>query len=78
MRNTESFRKEIAYTVKKHPEGLTIADLASMLGVHRQTVTKHILFLEGAGIIYRRRIGSATLHYFRTHYEKLRAQGVRS
>lgn len=63
-------KKKIVETVENHPEGLTIQDLAKILRVHRQTITKYILFLEGAGIIYRRRIGSATLHYLKKQYDK--------
>ena len=66
----DSLKKKIIETIKNHPEGLTIQDLAKICGAHRQTVTKYILFLEGAKIVYRRRIGSATLHYLRTQYEK--------
>jgi len=62
-------KKKIVETVSKHPEGLTIQDLAKILGAHRQTITKYILFLEGAGTIYRRRVGSATLHYLKKQYE---------
>ena len=63
-------KKRIVTTVTKHPEGLTIQDLAKLLGLHRQTITKYILFLEGSGVIHRRRIGSATLHYLKSQYKK--------
>jgi len=63
-------KKKIIETVGNHPEGLTIQDLARILGAHRQTVTKYIMFLEGSGIIHRRRLGSATLHYLKEQYEK--------
>lgn len=66
---SDDLKKKIIETVKKHPEGLTIQDLAKLLKVHRQTVTKYVLFLEGANVIYRRRIGSATLHYLKSQYE---------
>jgi len=68
---SDDLKKKIVETVKNHPEGLTIQDLARILKVHRQTITKYILFLEGAGTIHRRRIGSATLHYLRKQYEGL-------
>ena len=65
----DTLKKKIIAVIKQHPEGLTIQDLAGILKAHRQTITKYILFLEGAGTIYRRRIGSATLHYLRIQYE---------
>lgn len=69
MDTSNDIKKRILGIVRDHPEGLTIQDLARILKLHRQTVTKYILFLEGAGVIYRRRIGSATLHYLREQYE---------
>jgi DeoR/GlpR family transcriptional regulator of sugar metabolism len=68
--NSEIIKKKIIKTVESHPEGLTIQDLSKILRTHRQTITKYILFLEGAGTIHRRRIGSATLHYTKKQYEK--------
>ena len=70
MDTSDDLKKRIIKIVTKHPEGLTIQDLAKILGIHRQTVTKYILFLEGAETIYRRRIGSATLHYLKAQYDK--------
>ncbi len=67
----EAFRNSIAATLKEHPEGLTIEDLSKILKSHRQTVTKYILWLEGAGIIYRRRIGAVTLHYMKKDWERM-------
>lgn len=78
---SNEIKKKILETVKKHPEGLTIHDLSQLLGAHRQTITKYILFLEGAGVIYRRRVGSATLHYLKEQYDqrhKLIEKGGRS
>ena len=68
---SDTIKKGIVETIKNNPQGLTIKDLATILGVHRQVVTKYILFLEGAETIHRRRIGSATLHYLKEEYEKL-------
>lgn len=74
----DSLKKKIIETVRRHPEGLTIQDLAGLLSAHRQTITKYILFLEGAGIIYRRRIGSATLHYLKEQYDKFHVKERKS
>ncbi|MBI4021139.1 MAG: hypothetical protein HY369_02765 [Candidatus Aenigmarchaeota archaeon] len=62
---SDEVKQHIIKTITSHPEGLTIQDLAMIVGAHRQTVTKYVLFLEGAGIIVRRRVGSATLHYLK-------------
>jgi len=66
--NGETLKKNIIKTLKNHPEGLTIKDLSEIIGAHRQTITKYVLVLEATGVIYRRRVGSATLHYLRKKY----------
>ena len=58
----------IVELLKKHPEGLTIKEIANSLKLHRQTVTKYILELKGAGVVIRKRVGSATLHYLKEKY----------
>ena len=65
------FRDSLIEILKEHPEGLTIADLSKIMKSHRQTVTKYILWLEGANTIYRRRIGAVTLHYIKKDWERL-------
>ena len=65
------FRDSLIGVLKEHPEGLTIADLSKIMKSHRQTVTKYILWLEGADTIYRRRIGAVTLHYIKKDWERL-------
>jgi len=63
-------REKILEILKVHPEGLTIESVSSQIGLHRQTVTKYLFWLDGANVIYRRRVGSATLHYLK-EYVKL-------
>jgi len=67
-KNIEGIKEKIIEILEEHPEGLTIHDLSEIIGAHRQTITKYILVLEGMGVIYRRRVGSATLHYLRKKY----------
>jgi DNA-binding transcriptional ArsR family regulator len=55
--------------LRRHPEGLTIRSLSEITGVHRQTVTKYVFELKGAGIIHRRRVGSATLLYLNKFFK---------
>ncbi|MFH0889531.1 MAG: hypothetical protein V1836_00095 [Candidatus Aenigmatarchaeota archaeon] len=65
------FRDSLIEILKEHPEGLTIEDLSKIMKSHRQTVTKYILWLDGADMIHRRRIGAVTLHYLKKDWERL-------
>jgi len=60
-----NIKEKILGLLKEHPEGLTIKTISSLLSLHRQTITKYIFWLDGANIVYRRRVGSATLHYLK-------------
>jgi len=64
--NGKNIKQEIIRILETHPEGLTVQALSRMIGVSRQTVIKYIFELKGSGVIYRRRVGSATLHYLRS------------
>ena len=59
-------KQEIIRILETHPEGLTLQALSDKIGVSRQTVIKYVFELKGSGVIYRRRVGSATLHYLRS------------
>jgi uncharacterized repeat protein (TIGR01451 family) len=59
----EDPRKLIIELLKKHPEGLPIASIARITGLHRHTTTKYIHELIGAGAIVQRNIGVAKLCY---------------
>ena len=61
--NGEDVKKRIMEALKERPVGLTIRDLSNAVGVHRQTVAKYVLVLEAEGLIHRRLVGSAALHY---------------
>jgi predicted transcriptional regulator len=61
--NGKNIKEEIIRILETHPEGLTVQNLSDWIGVSRHTVIKYIFELKGSGIIYRRRVGSATLHY---------------
>ncbi|MBL7117840.1 MAG: helix-turn-helix domain-containing protein [Candidatus Syntrophoarchaeum sp.] len=56
-------KDKIVKILADHPEGLTIQYLADDIGVSRQTVRAYVLELKGSGVVLRRRVGSATLHY---------------
>jgi len=66
--NSERIKKKIVQILGEHSEGLTIQDLSEMLKMHRQTVTKYVLWLVGEGIVHRRRIGAVTLHYLKERF----------
>jgi len=62
-------KEKILELLKAHPEGLTIESISNMIRLHRQTVTKYIFWLDGADVVYRRRVGSATLHYLKEYVD---------
>lgn len=66
----KNIKEEIIRILGTHPEGLTVQTLSNEIGVSRQTVIKYIFELKGSRIIYRRRVGSATLHYLRSLLKK--------
>jgi len=63
--SSKHIKQKILQLLETHPEGLTIESLSKKLGAHRQTITKWLFWLDGAEIIVRRRVGSATLHYLK-------------
>ena len=62
---SKHIKQKILQLLETHPEGLTIESLSKKLGAHRQTISKWLFWLDGAEIIVRRRVGSATLHYLK-------------
>jgi len=56
-----NFRERIIANLKKHPEGLTILNLAANTGINRVTVSKYIFGLVSEGMIQQRIIGTAKL-----------------
>jgi len=66
--NDEKFKRKILEALRVNPQGLTIQDLSKKIGAHRQTITKYVLWLEGAGVIIRRRVGAVTLHYPKSRF----------
>jgi DNA-binding transcriptional ArsR family regulator len=64
----ENLSKKIIELLQKHPEGLTIQQIANELGKSRITVTKYVFGLIGAGIVYQRKVGNAKLCYLKEKY----------
>jgi len=61
--NGESVKNRIVELLKEQPEGITITELAHLLGLHRQTATKYLFELKGAHVIRTRAVGPARLLY---------------
>lgn len=70
---SQSFKKEIKDRIlknlSKHPEGLTITQIAKEIGSNRHTITKYIYELEGADIIFMRDLKTLKLCYLKKHLE---------
>ena len=56
-----NFRERIVELLKSRPDGLTILDIANSLDANRNTITKYVYELSGAGIIVQRKVGAAKL-----------------
>lgn len=66
--NSVNQREDIIEALRKHPEGLTLRDIAEIVGHHRHTITKYVYELIGARVIYQREVGAAKLCYLRESY----------
>lgn len=58
-------KKIILNALKKHPEGLTIQDIADITHLNRLTVSKYVYGLISEGTVLERKIGSAKLCYLK-------------
>ncbi len=70
--NGEELKKKLVSILRDHPEGLTIQELSRLSNAHRQTVRAYLQWLQGAEIVYQRRIGAVTLNYIKKEWERLR------
>src|SRR3989344_5826019 len=61
--DNNNIKEEILKILKKHPEGLTISQVAKEIGMHRHSVVKYIYELTGEKKVIQRKIGPATLCY---------------
>lgn len=64
----EEVKKSIISALRQNPRGLTIADFSKLLVLNRATIAKYIMLLVGLGIIDRRKVGPATLHYLTENF----------
>jgi len=58
-----NIREKIIQVIKKHPEGLTMTEIAKLVGMSRLSISKYIYELHGAKKIRIRRIGKIKLCY---------------
>lgn len=73
MKKEKKSKKEIVIELlKKNSDGLTIIEIAKILGISRNTVAVVLAELKGAGLIRIRPVGIAKLHYWKEHLEKAR------
>lgn len=61
-------REKIVSLVMKHRYGLSIDEVAGMVGVSRITASKYLAVLEALGRISARVIGNTRLHYMPEDY----------
>lgn len=70
MDNEIKTKEAIIAELRKHPEGITIVDLANRLDMTRQTAAKYVLVLISEGIVKVRKIGPAKLCYLKRWWKK--------
>lgn len=58
-----STRDKVIVLLKKHPQGLTIMEIAELLDVSRITIAKYVYGLAAEGMIRQRQVGPAKLCY---------------
>jgi len=56
-------REKIIEVLEKHPEGLTILDIANILRINRITISKYVYGLTIEKLIQQKKIGPAKLCY---------------
>jgi len=60
---TEEIKNKILEILRKNPEGLTIIKIASLVGMHRNTLPRYLYELKGEQKVRIRQIGMAKLFY---------------
>ena len=59
MRKKLTAKEILIKVLTKHPDGLSIQELAKKSNLHRHTVSKYVLALKEAGLIEQKEIGRA-------------------
>jgi len=63
MNHNRDAKKLIIRTLRAHPEGLMLTELAGITRMNRFTVTKYIHELKGAGSVFQKSAAAAKLCY---------------
>ncbi len=56
-------KNKILTILRRNPEGLTIIKIASLVGIHRNTIPRYLYELKGEQKVRIRQIGMAKLFY---------------
>ncbi len=59
----EDIKNKILALLRRNPEGLTILKIASLVGVHRNTIPRYLYELKGEEKVRIREVGPAKLFY---------------
>jgi DNA-binding Lrp family transcriptional regulator len=59
----KAIEERILRLLERHPEGLSIGEIAQRVGIHRTNLSKYLYRLAGAGRIVERKLGKAKLYY---------------
>jgi predicted transcriptional regulator len=58
-------KEQIIKTLRRHPEGLMLIEIAKITGMNRFTVTKYVHELIGSGSIFQKKAAAARLCYLK-------------
>ena len=61
MKNTGADFESLFATLQTHPEGISIQEVAEMMGIHRNTAAKYLEVLQSRGEVDVRRVGVSKL-----------------
>lgn len=70
MNHKRDVKKLIIRTLRAHPEGLMLTELAGITGMNRFTVTKYIHELKGAGTVHQRLAAAARICYLKESFNE--------
>jgi DNA-binding transcriptional ArsR family regulator len=71
----DEVKTKIIGLLEKHPEGLSISEIAEKTKMHRNNITKYVYELVGSGIIYKREIGPVKLCYLKDSLLENKSKG---
>jgi len=58
-----NLKKRILSILRENPEGLTMLNIAKLVGVHRNTIARYLYEMKGEESVVIRQIGPAKLFY---------------